>query len=111
MLKNLHEELWQYPGGWKTTEDDILMSKHVTLYIYTTSDVVILRSNDKLFKFVMGYNGTNKGCLKKSFTMIFQMLLCGEKRLHLKAYKLSIVTFICKCFRNNRQTAKFGIPL
>jgi hypothetical protein len=36
----------------------------------------------------------NAGYLKKSFTMVFQMLLCGEyykKSLHLKAYKLSII--------------------
>jgi hypothetical protein len=36
----------------------------------------------------------NAGRLKKSFTMVYQMLLCGgvlRKRLHLKAYKLCIV--------------------
>jgi hypothetical protein len=31
----------------------------------------------------------NAGCFKKSFTMVFQMLLCGE--CCEKAYKLSIV--------------------
>jgi hypothetical protein len=43
---------------------------------------------------------------KKSFTMLFQMLLCGEcyqKRLHLKAHKLSIVqwnTFVKLFFKH-----------
>jgi hypothetical protein len=36
-------------------------------------------------------------CFKKSFTITFQMLLCGEcnaKDLHLKAYKLSIAQYL-----------------
>jgi hypothetical protein len=55
--------------------------------------VVPLTQNNKHVKQSIQYGQLNTiaytGCFKKSFTMVFQMLLCGES--YLKAYKLSIV--------------------
>jgi hypothetical protein len=53
-------------------------------------------------------------CLKNIFTMVFQMLLCGECCVVLIVQHLerwSLYTFKCKRFRNTRHAVILGIPL
>jgi hypothetical protein len=51
-------------------------------------------------------------CFKKSFTMVFQMLLCGE--CYTERWRCwtidSLYASKCKCFRNIHHTVTFGIP-
>jgi hypothetical protein len=56
--------------------------------------------NVEQLRFNVTLNG-NAGCFKKSFAMVFQMLLCCKMD--------SLYAFKCKRFRDTRHTATFGI--
>jgi hypothetical protein len=51
----------------------------------------------------------NTGCFRKSFRMVFQMLLCSERRENV--YTERRTTTCCKRFRNTGHTVTFGIAL
>jgi hypothetical protein len=72
----------------------------------------------KYIKFYLGelrFNVTstgNAGCFKKSFTLVFQMLLCGECCETLELEPRIVCTLLgINIFRNTRHAATFGISL